>query len=154
MSALVMGWPMASEASYRRTDTTEPLAVLSIDFMDEKGHRFFGARPVAINPAAATRRNQAAQRIQALVRGTASRRRGRYQHLPVEIRPGHRFVKSTLNLQKYLHWSYTGVLRSRGLDMVGGVVLRVDAARFSGWFSCLEQHGDGTRRQTVVSRRR
>ena len=44
-----------------------------------------------------------------------------------------------------------GVLGRRGWDVVVGVVRRVEVALFSGWFSCLGQHGDGTSRQTVVS---
>ena len=65
---------------------------------------FLGARP---NRASAANRNQAAQRIQALIRGCASWRRDIYQNLPVEVKPGHRFVKSTLNLLNYQEWLNT-----------------------------------------------
>jgi hypothetical protein len=39
----------------------------------------------------------------------------------------------------------------RGWDVSEGVVRLVEVAWFGGWFSSLGQHGEGTRRQTVVS---
>ena len=46
----------------------------------------------------------ATQRLQALARGTASRRRDPYRNLSVRVVPGDRTVRSSRNLPRYLNW--------------------------------------------------
>ena len=46
----------------------------------------------------------AASKIQAVVRGCASRRRDLYRLLPVVVTPGDRFVRSAANFSHYMSW--------------------------------------------------